>query len=153
MLHGAGYLLHLTEQMSHQLKPQGAYKNSVTSVAFWRLSPAVEVVLGWDGPAERWECQRAAACLAVLVAVHEPFAHTAFLESYLWIATKLPPVCPCKSCEGFAAGASGWRAASQGCRLIPFPTGQCPGTGMEIPNTASVLRQKTSSPTRRGFPG
>lgn len=85
MLHGAGYLLHLTEQMSHHLKPQGAYKNSVTSVALWRLSPAVGAVLGWDSSAEHWECQRAAACLAVLVAVHQPFAHANSLPRKLFM--------------------------------------------------------------------
>lgn len=85
MLCGVGYLLHVTEQMSHQLKLQGAYKNSVTSAVFWRLSPAVGVVLGWDGPTEHQECQRAAACLAVLVAVHKPFAHTNSLPRKLFM--------------------------------------------------------------------
>lgn len=36
-----------------------------------------------------------------------------FLESYLWITTKLPPAFPGKSCEGQAAGGSHWEAAFQ----------------------------------------
>lgn len=60
------------------------------------------------------------ALLCLLLFTSLLLIQTAFLESYLWISTKLPPACPCKSCEGFAAGASGYRAASQGCRLIPF---------------------------------
>lgn len=117
-----------------------------TPATFWRLSTAAGAVLCWDGPAEHTDIHQAAAHLALLGAAPmqkaRAYPRKSFLESHSWIAPKLPPALPCRSWGGFAAGASLQGNLPGLQRTVPlssdpFPTGQRPGAGMEIPTAAS----------------
>lgn len=133
-----------------------------TPATFRRLSTAAGAVPCWDGPAEHTEIfsrqLHTLQCLVLLPSKKPVLIPAAFLESHSWIAPKLPPALPCRSCGGFAAGASLQGNLPGLQRTVPlssdpFPTGQRPGAGMEIPTAASpgpARRLKPICPATEG---